>query len=92
MKKRNFLLAVLLTALLAWNASAQNLYIDRAQFHVGDNPEWKLAAFDDSAWQSLVVGETWDMQGIHNNDAYAWYRIKFVMPESMLASSDMKST
>ena len=92
MKKRNILLSALLAASLAWNASAQNLNFDRAQFHVGDNPEWKSAAFDDSAWQSLVVGETWDMQGIHNNEAFAWYRLKFVMPESLLNASDMKTT
>lgn len=92
MKKRNILLSALLAASLAWNASAQNLNFDRAQFHVGDNPEWKSAAFDDSAWQSLVVGETWDMQGIHNDEAFAWYRLKFVMPESLLNASDMKTT
>ncbi len=91
MKKRNIMLAALLSATLAWNASAQNLEFDKARFQTGDNPEWKSLSFDDSSWQTLDLGRTWDSQGIHNDEAFAWYRLKFVIPASALEASDMKS-
>ena len=91
MKKRRFWLSALLMASLAWNASAQTLSFDKARFHVGDNPEWKQTAYDDASWQTLNLGATWDSQGIHNDNAYAWYRLKFVMPQSLLDASDSKS-
>lgn len=92
MKRKNILLSALLTASLAWNASAQTLQFDKARFHVGDNMEWKSASFDDSSWQTLSILQTWDAQGVKNNDAYGWYRLKFVMPKSMIDNSDLKTT
>lgn len=92
MKRKNIFLSALLMSALALGASAQTLTFDKAKFHVGDNPEWKSAAFDDSNWQTLSIRKTWDAQGIKNNDAYAWYRMKFVIPESLLKNSDLKTT
>lgn len=86
------MLSAMLAATLAWNASAQTLTFDKARFHTGDNKEWKSADFDDSAWQTLSIKKAWDAQGVKNNRAYAWYRLKFVIPETLLNNSDIKST
>lgn len=86
-----FMFAILVLSLVS--AFAQEaIRLGEAKFHVGDNMEWKSADFNDSRWQMLSTGKTWDAQGITNNNAYAWYRFHFVLPEEMLRSSDMKET
>ncbi len=44
------------------------------QFHVGDDPAWASPAFDDSAWQTVQVNQTWEEQGHTGYTGYAWYR------------------
>ncbi len=44
------------------------------QFHTGDDPGWSSASFDDSAWQSIQVNQTWETQGHPGYTGYAWYR------------------
>ncbi len=80
--KRIALCLISLT-LLALTAGAQTIAVTEAKFSVGDNPEWKSPGFDDNAWKILSVEKTWDDQGITNNDAYAWYRIRVVIPSSI---------
>lgn len=88
MKKLFILSAFLLTnALTAVNA--QRILFDKAKFHVGDDASWKEMNMDDSGWQELSLSSTWSAQGVSNPDGYAWYRIKFVLPENLKASGDM---
>jgi cephalosporin-C deacetylase len=47
----------------------------------GDNPDWANADFDDSAWKSIRVGESWEKAGYIEYDGYAWYRINVSFPE-----------
>jgi Stage II sporulation protein E (SpoIIE) len=44
------------------------------QFHTGDDPAWASPAFDDGAWESIQVSQTWEEQGHTGYTGYAWYR------------------
>ena len=44
------------------------------QFHLGDDPAWAAAGFDDSGWEQLDPGKPWGAQGHESVDGYAWYR------------------
>jgi cephalosporin-C deacetylase-like acetyl esterase len=47
----------------------------------GDKPEWAKPGFDDSDWKTIQVGVPWEESGYADYDGYAWYRIKFAIPE-----------
>ncbi len=47
------------------------------KFSVGDNPEWALADYKDNNWESIDVPSSWENQGFHGYDGYAWYRNNF---------------
>ncbi len=52
------------------------------KFSIGDQREWKNAKFDDSNWEDVKVPSTWENQGFHGYNGYAWYRKSFeVDPE-----------
>ncbi|MDO5570474.1 MAG: putative Ig domain-containing protein [Bacteroidales bacterium] len=72
-------------------AQSQTLSFDNAKFKFGDDPSWKSLEFDDSSWQTKSVVSSWDNQGIGKEKTYAWYRIHFVLPESMRNSSGKSS-
>ena len=73
-------------------ASAQTLEFRKAKFHTGDVKKSMQAGYDDSAWQTLRLDRTWDEQGISNNRSYAWYRVVFRAPKSMLEQATQKKT
>ncbi len=50
------------------------------QFHEGDDLAWASPAFDDSAWQSIKAGRTWEEQGHHGYTGFAWYRRRLELP------------
>ncbi|HVZ84747.1 MAG TPA: SpoIIE family protein phosphatase [Terracidiphilus sp.] len=50
------------------------------QFHTGDNPAWAAPAFDDSAWEPIATGATWDEQGHYDYTGFAWYRRHIELP------------
>ena len=71
--------------------SAQlNLSFPVAKFKAGDDMSWKERDFDDSSWRDIKTSITWERQGYHNLDGYAWYRIRFFLPKSLLATSYLK--
>ena len=47
--------------------------------HHGDKPFF-LEALDDSDWQPISIGLSWERQGIQY-DGIAWYRLKLKLPE-----------
>ena len=49
----------------------------RWKFSLGDNPKWKDENFDDRNWESVYVPSSWENQGFHGYDGYAWYRKSF---------------
>lgn len=52
-------------------------------FHPGDDPAWKDVAFDERAWENVLVPSLWELQGYPDLDGYAWYRIRFTVPVTL---------
>ena len=50
------------------------------RFHTGDDAAWAHPGFDDSAWETIVVPETWERAGHPGYDGFAWYRTRFTLP------------
>jgi len=46
-----------------------------------DSSKWYRADLDDSAWASIAINNIWEEQGFPNFDGFAWYRLKFTLPE-----------
>lgn len=81
---------IILCILITCMAQAQELIFSKAKFQMGDRPEWKSTNFDDSSWGTIKTTATWGEQGCAKANTYGWYRIRFVLPESMLEKSDLK--
>jgi len=80
---KKLLLAILL-APIAWAGFAQQtIPLTNWKFQTGDNMEWVKPGFDDSGWKPIEVGKQWEEQGYKNYDGYAWYRIRFTLPDDM---------
>lgn len=88
--RKNILLSACLVAVSLLCTHAQGLKLAEAKFAVGDDARWKNLSFDDSSWKTLSVKKPWNEQGVANPNNYAWYRMRFTMPQSMLEASDLK--
>jgi Beta-galactosidase/beta-glucuronidase len=53
------------------------------KFQTGDNRTWKTPEFNDETWKSINVPATWESQGYEDYDGYAWYRLKFTVPQNL---------
>ena len=53
------------------------------KFQTGDNKNWKSPEFNDETWKSINVPATWESQGYNDYDGYAWYRLKFSLPQNI---------
>jgi len=49
------------------------------QFHTGDDLAWASPDYNDSAWQPIHVGRSWEAQGHRNYTGFAWYRRRLVL-------------
>jgi hypothetical protein len=56
------------------------------QFHEGDDMAWASPDYDDSAWQPIQVGRSWEGQGHRNHTGYAWYRRRLVLGQGNAAN------
>ncbi len=52
------------------------------RFSIGDNANWSDPDYDDSHWEYIRVPKSWEDQGFHGYDGYAWYRNKVKLPEN----------
>ena len=52
------------------------------RFQIGDDPRWADPKFDDSAWQTVKLGQSLVEQGIDAYAGYAWYRLR-VQPQQL---------
>jgi sialate O-acetylesterase len=57
----------------------------RWKIHRGDNKEWKSTNFDDNSWQRINVPTNWENEVFEEYDGYAWYRVKFKVPEHFIS-------
>jgi sialate O-acetylesterase len=51
------------------------------KFNVGDISDWNNSDYNDNDWKEIFVPAFWETQGYKNYDGFAWYRIKFTLPE-----------
>jgi sialate O-acetylesterase len=58
------------------------------KINIGDIGEWKDSEYDDTKWTEIFVPAFWETQGYKNYDGFAWYRLKFTLPEK-LANQEM---
>jgi sialate O-acetylesterase len=47
------------------------------KFHIDDKPAWAAPTFDDSKWEKIFTPSSWEDEGFHGYDGFAWYRKKF---------------
>lgn len=57
------------------------------KFSIGDNPAWSKPEFDDRKWQKIYVPKSWEQQGFHGYNGYAWYRITVSLQAETMHSS-----
>jgi hypothetical protein len=55
------------------------------KFQIGNNRDWKSEILNDAEWKSINVPSAWENEGYSDYDGYAWYRIKFRLPEKFSA-------
>lgn len=48
----------------------------------GLRERWFAANLDDAAWDTIRIGEFWELQGYPNYDGRAWYRVGFAIPSA----------
>ncbi len=90
---RKFFLLALTSILCIANLSAQNIDLSSGwKFTTGDSTAYKDANFEDSAWQNIAVGQSWEMQGHANYDGFGWYRLHFNLPVSIKTQSFLKDS
>jgi len=52
-------------------------------FAQGDDLQWKIPEFDDSAWQEVILPDTWENHSGYTQDyVFGWYRKKIIIPAS----------
>ncbi len=52
------------------------------RFHTGDNKDWKSPDYNDEKWRRIQVPSAWESEGYNDYDGYAWYRVKFRLPQN----------
>lgn len=53
------------------------------KFKTSDNLLWCSENFDDSDWNKIFVPGYWEYLGKKDYDGFAWYRLKFFVPEQL---------
>ena len=53
------------------------------RFSIGDDTAWASPDFNDNNWEKIKVPATWEDQGFHGYNGYAWYRKTFKLPKEM---------
>jgi len=57
------------------------------KFSIGDDSAWAKQNFDDSKWDEIRVPSSWENEGFHGYDGYAWYRKNFYCPTNLYGKS-----
>lgn len=47
------------------------------KFSIGDHPDWKNPDYNDSNWDKVYVPKSWEENGYHDYNGFAWYRTEF---------------
>jgi hypothetical protein len=57
------------------------------KFSIGDDKNWASRTYDDNSWETIKVPSSWENQGFHGYDGYAWYRKQFKVNSSFKGNS-----
>ena len=50
------------------------------KFTIGDDTTWSSPYYNDFSWEEIQVPSTWENQGFHGYNGFAWYRKSFNLP------------
>ena len=57
------------------------------KFSIGDDLNWKNPKFNDKRWDEVRVPNSWENQGFHGYNGYAWYRNNFKLDSELKGNS-----
>ena len=52
------------------------------KFTIGDDLKWADPNYDDSDWERISVPASWEAEGFHGYNGFAWYRTTFEYPKA----------
>ena len=53
------------------------------KFNIGDDNKWADYNFNDKNWEEVRVPSSWEDEGYHGYNGYAWYRKTFSLPKNL---------
>lgn len=53
------------------------------KFSIGDDMDWAKPNYNDKHWEIIKVPNSWEEEGFHGYNGYAWYRKHFTISSSM---------
>jgi hypothetical protein len=53
------------------------------KFSIGDDKRWALPTYNDNDWEEIRVPSSWEDEGFHGYNGYAWYRKSFDYPSGI---------
>ena len=89
---RQIFYVVALACAFSLQSFAQDILIENAKFHGGDNMAWAGVDVDESDWREIKNSKTWTDQGVEIENGYGWYRYHVTIPKSLLERSDLRET
>ena len=89
---KQFISLVVLAGTMSLASFAQDVTLENAKFHAGDDASWAGANVDESGWRDIKNTMTWTSQGVRIENGFGWYRYHVTIPKSLLEKSDLKET
>ena len=83
---------IVLAGMMSLSSLAQDVQLEKAKFHEGDDASWAKADFNDASWREIKTTTTWTAQGVKVENGFGWYRFHINIPKSLLEKSDLKET
>lgn len=79
-----------LAGAISLSSFAQEVSLENAKFHVGDDMSWAGTGVSESDWRDISNTTTWTSQGIKCEFGFGWYRYHVTIPKTMLEKSNLK--
>ncbi|MCB0731051.1 MAG: beta galactosidase jelly roll domain-containing protein [Ignavibacteriae bacterium] len=57
------------------------------KFNIGDDKSWANTEFNDEDWDNIKVPSSWEDEGYHGYNGFAWYRKSFTLPKNINSNS-----
>ena len=89
---KKILSVLMLACIVSLPSPAQDVVLENAKFHAGDDAAWAEVNIDESSWRDIKNTKTWTDQGVKVESGFGWYRYRVNILKSMLEKSDLKET